>query len=218
MNNQTTFYLARHAQSFSNVGTSEDFGDGLGSFLTDLGKEQSEKLSEKLKNVEISAVFTSDLNRTRQTAEIIALEKKLNIKTTDTLRERNAWHYARLFKNKTVEEVFKEISNDLKNLNEKQLMQYKHSDRMESVEEAALRLINFLREQATLYRNKTVLVITHGNLLRCLLNYLGYATFNELPAGSIENTGYIVLESNGVDFFIKDVVGVNKQVNAVRNF
>ena len=95
-------------------------------------------------------------------------------------------------------------------------MGYKYLDTMESADEAVSRLLTFLREVAVAYLGKTILVVNHGTNMRSLLTHLRYATFDELPDGSLENTAYIILESDGVDFFVKKKVGVNKKDNAKR--
>ena len=73
------------------------------------------------------------------------------------------------------------------------------------------RVLVFLREAAVTYLGKTVLVVTHGGMIRSLLMHLGFGSFDELPSGCVENTGYIVLQSDGVDFFIKETKGINKK-------
>jgi len=42
------------------------------------------------------------------------------------------------------------------------------------------------------------------------LIHLGYGTYDQLPPFSIDNTGYLVLKSDGVEIEIKEVVGVHK--------
>ena len=43
--------------------------------------------------------------------------------------------------------------------------------------------------------------------MKNLLFHLGYAKPNEMEGQSIDNSGYIKLKSDGVDFFIEEVVG-----------
>ena len=52
------------------------------------GKDHAKNLAKELLDVHFDAVFSSDLTRTRQTAEILALERKLAVETTELLRER----------------------------------------------------------------------------------------------------------------------------------
>jgi broad specificity phosphatase PhoE len=55
------------------------------------------------------------------------------------------------------------------------------------------------------------LAVSHGGAMRALLMHLGYATFDELRGRSVENTAYIKLDSDGIDFFVKETKGINKQ-------
>ncbi len=83
----------------------------------------------------------------------------------------------------------------------------------ETYAEAADRLITFLRKVTATYPGGTILVVTHGALLRAFLIKLSYGTNDELPSGSIENTGYVVVEKrDGVEFLIKEVHGVNRKL------
>src|SRR5258708_76247 len=90
----TTIYIVRHGESESNVYAREHpekpaslFGE-FGSSLTQKGHDQAQKLAHRLKNVHISAVLSSDLNRAKETAEIIALGHNLSVLPSRTIRER----------------------------------------------------------------------------------------------------------------------------------
>jgi broad specificity phosphatase PhoE len=62
------------------------------------------------------------------------------------------------------------------------------------------------------------MVVCHGNIMRCLLSHLGFAKFDELTRKSVENTAYFVLESDGIDFFIKETSGIKKMQGEIRPF
>jgi len=81
---------------------------------------------------------------------------------------------------------------------------------IETTEELISRFNVFLREISVGYIGKTVLVVTHGGLIRVFLIHLGYASYDNLPKGSIKNLAYIKLLADGVDYFIEEVVGVEK--------
>src|SRR6266567_2126652 len=90
----TKIYVVRHGESESNVYArvhpdkpASHFGE-LGSSLTQKGQMQAQKLTHLLKNVNFSAVLSSDLNRARETAEIIAREHNLPVITDAAIRER----------------------------------------------------------------------------------------------------------------------------------
>lgn len=216
--NKAIIYVVRHAESEGNAGILRKEHHKLGSELTNQGKKQAKNLSRVLKNIVFDKIFSSDLARTQQTAEILALERKIEIETTSLIRERSFQNYVKSFTNKTEEELSQEIRKNLEKLDEKAKMQYKHSPSMESAQEAATRLLNFIKEIAVAYQGKTILVVAHGNIMRSLLTHLGYAKYDELPNGAIENTGFFVLESNGEEFNIINTHGIIKSTGVVRKF
>ena len=77
-------------------------------------------------------------------------------------------------------------------------------------EEIIGRFITRLREISIAYPNKTVLIITHGGCIRTFLMQTGYVKWGELPVGSFSNAGYAKVQSDGVDFFIREVKGIKK--------
>jgi broad specificity phosphatase PhoE len=81
----------------------------------------------------------------------------------------------------------------------------------ESVDELLARFITFLREVSVANLNKKVLIVTHGGAMRNFLIHSAWAKDEELPPYSLSNCAYLIVESDGVDFFIKKAVGVNKK-------
>ena len=206
----TTFYIVRHGETEWNV--SLRMQGQSDSPLTKVGIKQAEDLANSLRHIVFDAVFSSDLLRAQKTAEIVTQEKKIVVKTTEALRERS---FGR-FEGKPSAEFHKELKeywDEYEKLLDEQKFKYKfptepdiHSD-----EELTERLTTFLREVAIVYQGKTVLIMTHGGVMRSFLVHLGYGTPAELTWGTVKNSGYIRLESDGTDFFLKEVVGVNKK-------
>lgn len=198
-----TIYVARHGETEWNVkGLIQGHSD---SNLTKNGIKQAKNLGRELKNIDFDAVYSSDLLRAKRTAEIATLERKLAVVTQKALRERN---FGKL-EGKTKENL--KILRELKIKN----VPYE-SIGIEADEKVIARTITLLREISVAYLGKNVLVVSHGGLLRALLVHLGFATDDQLPPGSVGNTAYVKLKSDGVDFFIEEVKRVDKheQVNA----
>lgn len=210
MNSVCTIYLVRHGQSEGNIlldkpeSKWQDFGE-LGSNLSQEGEKQALLRAEELRDIPFSAVFSSDLARAKTTAEIIRLDRKLEVETTQLLRERE-WGDTG---GRTREEMVEEIQRLQKGLTDREKMKVKVTETMESEAEAVSRLLTVLREIAVGYIGKNVLVISHNNLMRSLLIHLGYHKYDELYFRSIDNTGYIILESDGIDFFVKQTYGIH---------
>lgn len=205
--NYCTIFLTRHGETEWNLvhrvqGQSD-------SPLTPTGIDQAKDLATKLKRIKFSAIFSSDLLRAKRTAEIIALDKELQVKTAQALRERAFGP----FEGKTRDEFdqeLKKLIDKRDRLSDKQKFSYKLHPQVESDEEIVSRLITFLREIAVAFRHKNILVISHGGIIRAFLIHLGFATYRELPPYSMDNTAYIKLDSDGVDFFIKETFGIHK--------
>ena len=78
--------LVRHGRTPSNVGFLLDTA-APGADLDDLGREQADRLVERLLEQSIEAVFTSNLVRTQQTATPLAVARGLEIRVLPGLRE-----------------------------------------------------------------------------------------------------------------------------------
>ncbi len=207
MNNMTTFYLARHGETEHNV--NHIVQGHLDSPLTEKGEEQAKLLGEEFKNIDFDLIFSSDLLRAKRTAEIVRLEKELAVETTEALRERN-WGQLEGQNSSAFDKydpVFNALSDEMKKT-------YKPVDQYETDEEVTARILTFLRETAITYPGKKILVVSHGGTIRALLVHLGYGTYGQLGHGALRNGGWVKLETDGVDFFIKEVNGLTmKETN-----
>lgn len=184
MSNYCTIYLVRHGETdWNKKGLIQGHTDIP---LNNRGLEQAGVLKNKLKHIVFDEVFSSDLSRSVKTAEVIALEHKLIVQTTRVLRERRYGD----FEGKSFEE-FNKLTVDA-----------------ETDEEVTQRLITFLSEISAVKPNKKVLVVSHGGAMRMVLNYL---TGKKFTRGSIDNTAYVEIESDGVDFFIKSTYGIKNK-------
>lgn len=203
-----TIYIVRHGETEWNaIGRIQGQKD---SPLTDKGLKQAKEAAEKLKHIQFDAIFSSDLLRTRRTAEIIKLDRKLEIVTKKALQERTFGH----FDGRMAEEYKKETQHlfeEYQKLSEQEQWKFKFAQEYESDEEVILRFITFLREAAVAYPNKIILIVTHGGIIRTFLAHTGFAKMSELQAGSFKNAGYIKIQSDGVDFFLKEIEGYQKK-------
>lgn len=206
--NYCTFYLTRHGQTVWN--TQLKMQGHLDSPLTEEGKLQARKTALKLKDVTFDHVFSSDLLRAYKTAEIIAADRDLAIKTSKLLRESKLGP----FEGKKLQFFQKQLKKSIayrESLSVDEKMSYKIHPDVESYDEVSTRMITFLREAAVAYPGKHCLVVSHAGIIRASLVKLGFAADEELPHGSIQNASYAVIESDGVDFFVKETVGIEKK-------
>jgi len=200
MKTYCTLYLVRHGETEWNAKKLIQGATDIP--LNKKGERQAKELAQKLIHVKFDAVFSSDLVRAKRTAEIISLEKKLAVKTTKALRERFFGDYEGRSYTKYNQEIinlFKEYQVKAKNIKG-----------VETSEQMMARFIPFLRETAVAYMGKTVLILSHGGIMRAFLIHLGFATQKTLPSGSISNLAYAKIHCDGVEFEIEETEGVNK--------
>ncbi|MDR3643065.1 MAG: histidine phosphatase family protein [Candidatus Doudnabacteria bacterium] len=205
----TTIYIVRHGETEHNL--NEIMQGQSDSPLTANGQAQAKAREEDLGPVHFDALFSSDLGRTVQTASILNINRKLALNTTKLLREK---HFG-IYEGRPIQHFLdenKELIEKFEKLSAEEKIKFKYHPTQENDEEVTVRMLTFLREIGATFIDHTVLVVSHGSIMRALLRHLGFATYGELPPGSLENTGYIKLETDGVDFFIKETKGINKVI------
>lgn len=123
--------------------------------LNEVGLKQAEELADQIEN-NFDIIFSSPLKRASKTAEIIARKFNKKVVFSEYLKERN----------------FGSLAGTVWKEGEKESIKY--DDRPhggESVEDVKTRLGKFLDELKSYYANKTVLVVTHGGIIK-LMHYL----------------------------------------------
>jgi broad specificity phosphatase PhoE len=204
MKNSCTIYLVRHGRTDWN--DKKLIQGHINIPLNQEGKVTARELAQELRKIKFDKVYSSDLLRAKQTAEIIALEHQLEVATTEALRERCFGD----FEGKS-HDMFKKLDPILDSLDSKARYSYKFNSNMEmeSDEEVMNRFITFLREIAVANPGKTVLVATHAGPMWMFLVKLGFYSYKGWI--SINNLAYIKLESDGIDFLVKETSGIEKK-------
>jgi len=167
-------------------------------------------LARELRKINFTAAFSSDLLRAKRTTEIIALEHRLTVQTNKLLRERTFGRGDGTSLKKFIK-FFRETAKKKEELAKKEGLKFKLFPDMESDKEIITRLTTFLRETALAYGGKTILVGTHGGIMRQFLIYLGFIPYKERNDWTITNLAYFILQSDGVEFFIKKTKGITKK-------
>jgi broad specificity phosphatase PhoE len=191
--NPATFYIVRHGQTDWNAVHKIQGQTDIP--LNAIGEGQAEETRDLLQSIHFDAAFSSDLLRAKRTAEIITLERKIALKTTEFLRERNFGP----LEGKQVMEL-RAFEEELEALADHDHFVHKFHPDWESDEELIGRFLTFLREVAVAYAEKTVLIVCHGGLMRTLLVHFGYVDYQTVRTLRILNTGYFTLFSDGVEF------------------
>jgi len=202
-----TIYVVRHGESESNVFAQENpdtpashFGES-GSSLTQKGREQAKKVAVKLQDISFTAIFASDLARAKETAQIIAEGRDLEIMIDKAIRERS-------FGEHMSKKQKQELEKALDDLNEQEKFAFKYFPNGESGYDVVNRFKKFIIDIIPTYANKSILIVSHSYVMRSFLIHEGYATYNEIPSGSIKNGGYFVVETDGDTFTITKRYGI----------
>ena len=202
----TTIYIVRHGESEGNVNGDIYGGDPP---LTQIGIDQADALAKVLLSKPINIIYSSHLKRAHHTAQKIAIKKKLDVVITKELRERFFGQLEGKKRSHAYEKYPKKYK-EFPTLTAKEQLTWKIVDDMETLEEVSKRTIIFLNKITKIHKGHSVLFVTHAHLMLSLLTHLGFATFDQLPYGSIKNTGYVKIESNGSNHEITEVFGITK--------
>ena len=204
MKKYCTIYLVRHGETEWNA-------DGIIQGHSDIplnknGERQAEKLGKKLNSIDFDAVFSSDLVRAKKTAEIVTSGKKINIITSIALRERDFGSY----EGKHFSLLSKDETNELISL-------YDHKEKkreelgVETDRSLEARFVPYIKKICHQNLDKKVLLVTHGGIMRWFLMYIKFGNIKSLPVGSIDNMAYAKIESDGIDFIVKETSGITKR-------
>lgn len=104
----TRIFLIRHGAT---VLTAEDrFAGATDVALSDAGRVQVERLSERLANVPVAAVYASPLGRTMDTAGILAAPHRLEVQARAGLREISHGRWERLTRQEVLQQFPEEAA------------------------------------------------------------------------------------------------------------
>lgn len=149
----TTLILARHGETdWNRNGIYQGHGDPP---LNALGRRQSAALADRLADVEIDAMYSSDLRRAMETAEIVAEGSGLVVVPDPQLREVDVGSWTGLTRAQ-IEERFPRVTY--------------HDG--ESRETFNSRVVQALEGIAATNGGRRVLVITHGGVVRAFQRYV----------------------------------------------
>ena len=186
----TTIYLIRHAEAEGNLYRRIQ-GHWNGQ-VTPRGQQQIDALAERFRDVPIDAVWSSDLQRTKDTAGAILKYHDLQLETTPRLREANlgVWE-GRPW-------------GDVEYESPEQMYYFNHDPakwsipQCEHFPEVQARMRAVLAEIAARYDGQTVAVVSHGVAIRSFLaSALGVKSeqIDTLPHG--DNTAVACLRYDG---------------------
>ena len=178
----TTFYFVRHGQSEGNA--ARIFTGQTDSPLTERGRQQAAAVADELANVKFDRIVSSDLSRTRDTAEVIAKRHGLTVEVLPELREIDV--------GERTGKDFDETAA-LPGWNEDGFVAWPGGESLDQVLGRTLGAVDRLTRESP---GKTILIVGHGGVNRILLShFLGILPkLDRTPGG---NTNISVVHTDG---------------------
>jgi len=131
----------------------------LDSSLTTRGLKQAEAIAERLRRVKFSALYSSDLGRARNTAEIVAKATGDKIETDAGLRERHTGIFQGLTNAQMAAQYPREYSAYQ---SDPYAYQVPGGESGQQRTERSVRVMNALADR---HASETIVIITHGGFL-----------------------------------------------------
>ncbi|MDD2731966.1 MAG: histidine phosphatase family protein [Candidatus Pacebacteria bacterium] len=148
---KNAYYIMRHGEALSNVKDIISSWPEKGVFpLTEKGKKQAELSAKELKKENIDLIFSSDVLRTKQTAEIVSYELEIKPTYDKRLREYNVG----VFNARPIDEYQGFLKNPKERFEKKPQKGETYKDIIE-------RVMDFLTDTDRKYTNKKILIISH---------------------------------------------------------
>ena len=185
--------LVRHGETFENLkGITQGH---FNSQLSPEGIEQAKKVAERLKDMKIGVIFSSDLDRAMNTSkEILKHHPNTKFVPEKILREQSKG----IFEGKK-----KEGRNKMLNVGNVPFHEW-HPEGGERLIDVWEKVIPFLEKIKKEYADKTVLFVSHGGPISCILSYLhgkpvaDFGIF--LPKMANTSISIADIDSNGIKF------------------
>lgn len=178
-------YFVRHGQSTWNLDGRVQ-GQSDEPVLTELGLRQALGAAEKLRGINAAAVVSSDLQRARQTAEVIGRELRLPVSTSRLLREHDHGSLSGLLSQEAVR-VWGSHPDEPFDPDRR------HGGDGESTRDVAARVSAFLASLTAV--DGPIVAVTHGALIQVAVSVLTGEDLAAMPWRQIANGD--VLASDG---------------------
>ena len=176
--------LVRHGQTEMNV--QKLYFGKLDPPLNDLGISQAYQAKEKLLDIDYDIIYSSPLERAKQTAEICNyLDKDINYNSK--LEEINFG----IFEGLTFKEISEKFPDEIKKM-EENWKDYNYITG-ESPKEMFQRAISFLE---TLDYSKNNLIIAHWGIINCIISYFVSGSLDTYWKFEIKNGAVVIFEGN----------------------
>lgn len=182
MTEPTTFYFVRHGESEANA--ARRFAGQSDSPLTERGRQQAEAVARELAKVRFDKVVSSDLSRTRDTAEVIARQQGVPVEVVPELREVDG--------GEVTGRLFDEVAG-LPGWRDDGFVAWPGGETLEHVIARTLGAIDRLAHENP---GKTICIVGHGGVNRILLSHF-LGILPRLDRSPATNTSISVVVTDG---------------------
>jgi broad specificity phosphatase PhoE len=159
----TELWLIRHGQTDWNL-TGRWQGQAADApGLNATGYSQVLTLRDHIPHVRLSAIYSSDLLRARQTAELLAKSLELTVTLEPRLREINLGVWEGMLS----ADIAAQYPQELSERSREPL--HSHAPRGESVMEVVERVREFVSTLVTIHKHESVLIVAHGVVLAIII-------------------------------------------------
>ena len=186
----TTVLIARHGETDWN--RSRRFQGHADPELNDVGREQARRLADRLADVPLAAVYSSDLRRAADTARIVAVAKGLESRERPELREIDVGEWSGL--------TFEEIEQRYPEAVRRHREGGDGWERGEPHAEMQERVVGAVRQIAAEHPDELVLLVIHGGTMRALLaaaEKIDFAEFRRTRPGFDNGTLVSIVVADG---------------------
>ena len=188
----------RHAQAENNTKRILA-GRTQGVPLTKEGLEQAERIAKYLKPLNISAIYSSPIERAKHTAEIVAKHNSLNYELDSRLTELDMGK----FTCKPYEEIFAKYGNVFLKYYENAPAIAEHE--IETFPQVKKRILDMVNYVVKKHKNENVLLVTHMDPIKIMLSEIMYLTPQALFELIITNCSLTIIKENNMKFFLSAI-------------
>lgn len=184
-----TLYITRHGETEWN--REKRMQGWLDSNLTENGIKNAESLGERLKDIELTAIFSSPSGRTKATTNLIRGERNIPVIYDEDLKEIKLGEW----EGKT--------HSSIKELYEVEFESYWNTphqfttvggETFEETRERAVRVLNRIKRE---YKSGNILIVTHSVLIKCMYSFFKNASIETLwEPPFIHDTSLTIVEMN----------------------
>lgn len=156
--------------------------------LTQIGLQQAEKIAKFLKPLEISAIYSSPIERAINTAKIAAKNLNLEVKTDPRLTEIEMGMFSGMF----YQDMFTKYGNVfLKFYQDNSIIEENGVETFSNVKKRVLDIVNYCSKE---HKGQNVLLVTHMDPIKAMLSTILHLKPESLYELIIRNASLTILK------------------------